>query len=175
MRATRVLIAAAVLGVGFAGSAKAILFTVQTANQGGIPFQATPTAPGFNFGGAITATFDYTGPLTFVNTQPQNFSSSGDLNSNLFIAADITGYSGSGTLPAPANANFNTLANFLASSGSAGNFQYVTFYTVDLGILLLFAFSADLQRHFASLNVATAGGNAGSRTRFQPGVPGFWR
>jgi hypothetical protein len=136
MRATRVLIAAAVLGVGFAGSAKAILFTVQTANQGGIPFQATPTAPGFNFGGAITATFDYTGPLTFVNTQPQNFSSSGDLNSNLFIAADITGYSGSGTLPAPANANFNTLANFLASSGRAGNFQYVTFYTVDLGILL---------------------------------------
>ncbi len=135
MRATGVLIAAAVLGIGITGSAKAIPFTVETANQGGTPFQATPTAPGFNFGGAITATFDYTGPLSFVNTQSQNFTSSGDLNSNLFIAADITGYSGSGTLPAPANANFNTLADFLASSGSAGNFQYGTFYTVDLGFL----------------------------------------
>jgi hypothetical protein len=135
MRATGVLIVSAVLAVACAGTAKAIPFTVQTANQGGTPFQATPTAPGFNFAGAITATFNYSGPLTFVNTQAQNFTSSGDLNSNLFIAADITGYAGSGTLPAPANANFNTLVSFLSSSGSAGNFQYGTFYTIDLGVL----------------------------------------
>jgi len=131
----RFLIAAAVLGVGLAGNAQAIPFTVQTANQGGATFQATATHPGFNLGGAITATFDYSGPLNFVNNQPQNFTSSGDLNSNFFIAADVTGYSGSGTLGAPANANFNTLANFLGSSGSAGNFQYGTLYTVDLGTL----------------------------------------
>jgi hypothetical protein len=127
--------AAALICLGWAGRANAILFTVQEANQAGVTFEATPTHPGFNVAGAITATFDYTGALNFANSQPQNFNSSGDLNSNFFVAANIAGYSGSGALSAPANANFNTLADFLASSGSAGNYQYGSFYTIDLGVL----------------------------------------
>src|SRR5262249_26516389 len=60
-----------------AGDARpAILFTVHEANQAGVPFEATAAHPGFNLAGAITATFDYTGPLNFANTQPQNFNSS---------------------------------------------------------------------------------------------------
>jgi hypothetical protein len=140
MRAKHVALAAAVLGIGFVGSANAVPITpvsweVQTANQGGTPFNATPTAPGFNFAGAITATFGYTGTLNLANTQPTNTTSAGDLNSNFFVGADITGYTGSGTLGAPANANFGTQASFLASSGSAATFLYGSLNTIDLGTL----------------------------------------
>jgi hypothetical protein len=40
-----------------------------------------------------------------------------------------------GTAAAPSNANFSTLANFLASSGSAASYAYGSFYTIDLGTL----------------------------------------
>ena len=132
----RALAAAAILGVGTAGSAGAVPVTVQTANQGGVSFSAELGSPGFNTGGAITASFNYNGPLNFVNTAPQNGNSSGDLNSSFFTSpGNISGYSGSGALGAPANADFSTLATFLASSGSAANFQYGSFYTIDLGTL----------------------------------------
>jgi hypothetical protein len=85
----------------------------------------------------ITASFNYTGPLTFSNTATQNSDSSGGLNSKFFVAANICGYSGSGALGAPANANFTDLAYFLASGGSASGYQYGSFYTIDLGILPL--------------------------------------
>src|SRR4051794_15899903 len=80
----RALAAAAILGVGTAGSAGAVPVTVQTANQGGVAFSAELGSPGFNTGGAITASFNYNGPLNFVNTAPQNGNSSGDLNSSFF-------------------------------------------------------------------------------------------
>jgi len=112
-------------------------FTVRTANQAGVQFDATNTAPGFNSAGAITATFNYSGPLSFNVGPPQNGNNTGDLNSTFFgaNAAGISGYSGSGTLGSPAGANFNTLASFLASSGSASGYQYGSLYTVALGVL----------------------------------------
>jgi hypothetical protein len=117
------------------GSAKAYTITDSTANQGGIGFNADATADGFNQAGAITATFSYTGPLNFNDSAAQNSNNSGDLNSNFFLAGDISGYNGSGSLAAPASANFTTLTTFLASSGSASNFQYGSFITIDLGVL----------------------------------------
>jgi hypothetical protein len=126
-------VAAAVLYVAFAGTASAIPFTVTTSNQGGVSFDASAGAPGLNPG--ITASFNYIGPLNFNDNASQNSNSSGDLNSNFFVAANISGYSGSGALGAPANANFTDLAHFLASSGSAAGYQYGSFYTIDLGVL----------------------------------------
>lgn len=125
------------LGLADAASAAPYLFTVQTANQGGVQFDATNTAPGFNAAGAITASFTYNGPLSFNLGLPQNQNSNGDLNSAFFgaNAAGISGYSGSGNLSGPSNANFTTLANFLASSGSAANFRYGSLYTIALGVL----------------------------------------
>ena len=111
-------------------------FFVQTNNQGGTPFDAVPGPTGFNAVGAIGATFNYTGNLSFNLGPPQNSTSAGDLNSNFFTnAAAISGYAGSGTLAGPSNANFTTLASFLASSGSASNYQYGSFYTIGLGNL----------------------------------------
>ena len=127
------LLAAATVSLGFAASANATPFTVTTSNQGGATFDASAGAPGLNAG--ITASFNYTGPLTFNDSAPENSSNTGDLNSNFFLAANMTGYSGSGTLGAPSNADFSTLASFLASSGSAAGYQYGSFYTIDLGIL----------------------------------------
>jgi hypothetical protein len=132
------LASAAVIGVAFSGTAEASYsFTVYTANQSGVQFQARPNAPGFNFGGAIMATFDYSGPLNFSWTGAQNSNSAGDLNSAFFgaNAAGISNFVGSGTLGAPANADFNGLANFLASSGSASGYQYGSFYIIELGTL----------------------------------------
>jgi hypothetical protein len=135
----RILLAAtAAIAIGAAGSAEAAYkFTVQTANQSTVQFQATNTAPGFNFAGAITATFDYTGPLHFNIGPPQNNSSAGDLNSTFFgaNAAGISNYVGAGSLPGPANANFNSLGQFLASSASASGYQYGSLYKIELGSL----------------------------------------
>ena len=132
--------AACALMLGMPGQASAAptySFRVQTANQSGNGFDATPTAPGFNSGGAITATFNYTGALNFNVGPPQNNTNAGDLNSTFFgaNASGISGYSGAGTLPGPAGANFTTLANFLASSGSAARYQYGSLYTIGLGAL----------------------------------------
>lgn len=112
-------------------------FTVQTANQGGVQFDAANPATGFNAAGAITATFGYNGPLSFNVGAPQNNTNAGDLNSTFFgaNAGAISGYSGAGSLPLPSGANFSTLANFLASSGSAANYQYGSLYTIGLGVL----------------------------------------
>jgi hypothetical protein len=135
----RILLAAtAALTIGAAGTAEATYkFTVKTANQGGVQFQATAAAPGFNAGTAITATFDYTGPLSFNLGPPQNSNSNGDLNSVFFgaNAGGISNYVGAGSLPGPANANFSTLANFLASSGSASGYQYGSLYKIEFGTL----------------------------------------
>jgi hypothetical protein len=135
----RILLAAtAAFAIGAAGSADAAyMFTVQTANQAGVQFQATNTAPGFNSAGAITATFDYTGPLSFNLGPPQNNSSTGDLNSSFFglNAAGISNYVPGSSLPGPANADFSTLVSFLNSSGSASGYQYGSLYTIGLGTL----------------------------------------
>ena len=123
---------AAIIGIG---SAHAYQITDRTANQGGIAFDADATAAGFNAAGAITATFTYNGPLTFTNTAAQNGDNTGDLNGDFFNAGSIAGYNGSGMLSGPAGANFSNLTTFLASSGSASNYQYGSFITIDLGTL----------------------------------------
>lgn len=135
----RILLAAtAAFTIGAAGTADAAYtFKVQTANQAGVQFQAANPATGFNAAGAITATFNYSGPLSFNLGPPQNNNSGGDLNSVFFgaNAAFISNYSGAGTLPGPANADFSTLATFLASSGSASGYQYGSLYTIEFGQL----------------------------------------
>ena len=123
---------AAVIGIG---SAHAYQITDSTANQAGFAFNADKAAVKFNAANAITATFTYNGPLIFNSTAPQNGTNTGDLNANFFNAASISTYSGSGTLGSPAGADFTTLTTFLASSGSASNYQYGSFITIDLGIL----------------------------------------
>ena len=123
---------AAVIGIG---NANAYMVTDSTANQGGQSFLADATHDGFNTAGAITATFSYSGPLSFSNTAAQNSSNAGDLNTNFFNGGSISGYSGSGSLGTPAGADFSTLTTFLASSGSASGFQYGSFITIDLGTL----------------------------------------
>lgn len=128
---------ALLLGLADVAAAAPYQFTVQTANQNGVQFDATNTAPGFNAAGAITATFTYNGPLNFNLGPPQNTTNAGDLNSAFFgaNAAGISGYAGSGSLPAPAGANFSTLATFLASSASAAGYHYGSLYTIALGVL----------------------------------------
>lgn len=132
--ATCVLVATLATG---AEAGPSYSFTVQTANQGGVQFDAANPATGFNSAGAITATFSYNGPLSFNVGAPQNNTNAGDLNSTFFgaNAGAISGYSGAGSLPNPSGANFSTLANFLASSGSAANYQYGSLYTIGLGVL----------------------------------------
>lgn len=112
-------------------------FLVQTANQNGAQFQAANPATGFNFGDSVTARFDYNGPLSFNVGPPQNATNSGDLNSTFFgaNAGGISNYVAGGTLGLPSAANFTTLANFLASSGSADRYVYGSLYTIGLGIL----------------------------------------
>jgi PEP-CTERM motif len=94
------------------------------------------TLPGTNpfAGGVATASFTYTGALNFYNTASQNSGPTGDLNSTFgFSTSNISGYSGSGSLAGIAD--YSTLPLFLASSGSASNFQYGSLYTIDLGVL----------------------------------------
>jgi hypothetical protein len=128
-------IATALAAMICAVRAEAYSITDSTANQNGVQFLADSTGTNFNHVGAITATFNYSGPLTFSNTTPQNSDSTGDLNSAFFDQSFISGYMGSGTLSGPANANFSTLMTFLASSGSASGYQYGSYITIDLGIL----------------------------------------
>lgn len=133
-------VAACAVGLGLAGTASAgptFTFNVQTANQNGAQFQATNTSPGFNFAGAITATFNYNGPLNFNVGPPQNATNTGDLNSTFFSpnVGSISNYAGAGSIAAPGGANFATLASFLGSSGSASGYQYGSLYTIGLGTL----------------------------------------
>jgi hypothetical protein len=129
------LCALAVFSAVNASPANAYLVTDSTANQSGVSFSANASHTGFNTSGAITATFTYNGPLSLNDTAAQNGGSSGDLNSNFFVKANIANYSGMGSLSGPANADFSTLDTFLASSGSASGYKYGSFFTIDLGVL----------------------------------------
>jgi hypothetical protein len=139
------------LALGFAGTLAApahadvvgtFSFGVVTGNTAGSGFSAVQGASPF-VGPTASASFTYTGTLNFDNTAAQNFTNSGDLNSTWFSTATnagapnygISGYSGSGTAALPSGANFTTLADFLASSGSAGNYAYGSLYTINLGTL----------------------------------------
>jgi len=133
-------VAACAVGLGLAGTASAgptFTFKVQTANQNGVEFDATNTSPGFNSAGAITATFDYNGPLNFNVLHSQNATNTGDLNSTFFSpnVGSISNYAGAGSIALPGGANFATLASFLGSSGSASGYQYGSLYTIGLGTL----------------------------------------
>jgi hypothetical protein len=137
----QLLIATALAAVIGAGRAEAYIITDSTANQGGNPFDANssgsyPSGTGFNFVGAITATFDYSGPLTFNNSMGQNGTDSGDLNSNFYDSSFISNYTSAGGVLGPAaDADFTNLMTFLASSGSASGYQYGSYITIDLGVL----------------------------------------
>jgi len=99
------------------------------------PFLGTP----------ITASFIYTGDLNFNNTATQNTGLPpplGDLNSSFgFSTSNISQYTntstGSGILTYSGIqvADFATLDTFLASSGSAGPYEYGSLYTINLGHL----------------------------------------
>ena len=128
-------LAGVVAGSLAAGTARAGVYNV-TVSEGLGVVGGFDTANGNPYTGAGTAqaAFVYTGSLDFSDTQAQNSGSTGDLNRDFgFSASNISHYSGSGTVAAPSNANFNTLARFLASSGSAANDQYGSYYTFDLG------------------------------------------
>jgi hypothetical protein len=134
----KILLGAAGLVMLSTASASAYTITVQEWANGG-PITAAPfTYP------TLCATvnhacaeFTYSGPLAFNNTQPQNSTPSGDLNSDFFIAGDISGYTGLGSVFVSPNtvANFNTLAGFLASSGSISGEAYGSEYGIDLGTI----------------------------------------
>ena len=79
------------------------------------------------------ATFTYNGPLNFSDTQPQNSNNTGDLSSAFFgsYVSGISSYSGSGpaSVVYGANgANYQTLAGFLATSGSVSGYGYGSLY-----------------------------------------------
>lgn len=88
------------------------------------PLGATLPPPA---GALMTATFTYSGPINFVNNAAQNTGPTGDLNSAFFgaNAAGISGYSGSGS---SFFGDYSTQALFLASSGSANNYNYATLF-----------------------------------------------
>ncbi|MDE2333355.1 MAG: PEP-CTERM sorting domain-containing protein [Rhodospirillales bacterium] len=99
---------------------------------------------GLPSGSVISANFDYTGPLNFVNSSGQNNINNpplGDLFSQFFNShsSGISNYSGSGTLSKNSQqiANFSSLGSFLKSSGSAANYAYGTLFKIDLGTVSL--------------------------------------
>jgi len=116
-------------------------FTVQTGETNGAGFNAVVGANPFS-GSVAVAFFTYTGGLNFDLNQAQNSTNAGDLNSAFFATATnagapnfgISGYSGSGNF-VDANANYATLAGFLAGSASASNYNWGSLYIVDLGVL----------------------------------------
>jgi hypothetical protein len=122
-------------------------FTVFTGNTGGYSFDTTNSANPFT-APAAAASFTYTGPINFDNTASENVGNAGDLNSSFFASAGdsgpnygISSYSQItlpgvfGTAGPPSNANYSSLTNFLASSGSAANYAYGSYYIIDLGSL----------------------------------------
>ncbi len=122
-------------------------FTVFSGDTGGNSFSVGPSSNPFSAPEAA-ASFIYTGAIDFNNSAAQNAGNAGDLNSTFFASAGdpapnygISNYATIsvpgifGTAGSPSNANFSTLANFLASSASASNFAYGSFYVIDLGNL----------------------------------------
>jgi hypothetical protein len=76
------------------------------------------------------AEFTYTGTLNFSDTESQNATSSGDLNS-VFFGTSASGISGYTDLTAATTADygsFSTLSSFLAASGSVAGFGYGSLY-----------------------------------------------
>jgi len=122
-------------------------FEVFSGNTGGNSFSAGPGINPFS-APAAAAAFTYTGAIDFSNLSAQNAGNAGDLNSSFFASAGdpgpnygISNYSAIlvpgifGNAGAPSNANFGSLSNFLASSGSASGYAYGSWYDIDLGTL----------------------------------------
>jgi len=146
------LLAGAAILVGFGGTAHAgydtgsFNMTVVTGDTNGNGFAAVQGANPFS-APAAAATFTYTGALGFDNTAAQNSGATGDLNSTFFASAGnlaSTNYGISpfntlqGTPPftgLSGIANYDNVADFLKSSGSAAGYLYGSFYTIDLGTL----------------------------------------
>jgi hypothetical protein len=125
-------VAAAVLALG-AGAARADVFTVNAyTGDIGSPFNAVAanTSLFMPSTGSQEASFTYTGPISFVNTQAQNSTTSGDINSNFFAAnvAGISGYTDDTAPSAQTYGSFGTLASYLAASGSEANYAYGSLY-----------------------------------------------
>lgn len=137
-------LAAAAVMTALVGSARADVyndtFSVFVAEGIG-SFDTASAANPYTCGGAnaACATFTYGGPIDFSNTNPQNFGRAGDLNRTFgFSAANISGYTGAGTVAANGGqvANYGSLSSFLDSSGSAGNFAYGSYYVFNLGTVV---------------------------------------
>jgi hypothetical protein len=128
------LLVGAVSIASWGAPAHAVSVTVETGLTNGAGFQTLPTATPFT-GTPATASFMYYGPIDFSNAAAQNSGPTGDLNSTFFgpNASFISSYSGSGSVAGIAN--YSTLTSFLASSGSASNYQYGSLYSFDLGVL----------------------------------------
>lgn len=156
MRLSAILAAAAVLTTGAAAHASNFFICTTgcsvTVSEGLGPNGGFDTKNGNPYSGYNTASasFTYTGALDFDDGANQNSGPSGDLNSTFFDIGTITNYSGSGTVGTnPGHqgnvsiANYGNNqgnlttndANFLASSGSASNYAYGSYYTFNLGDL----------------------------------------
>lgn len=119
--------------------------TVYTGDTNGAGFSAVQGANPFT-PSVAAATFTYTGALDFSNAAAQNAGATGDLNSTFFASAGSPGpnYGISkfatlqGSFPVtglPNIANYDTLSDFLGSSGSGAGYAYGSYYTIDLGTL----------------------------------------
>lgn len=133
--------AAALLSLSFAAHADTLTgifkVTVTEGVTNGVGFDTAAGNPFTSSTNTASASFTYNGAINFSNTAPQNSTSTGDLNASFFSnAGTISGYAGSGTVTSGSRevANYPTLVSFLASSGSASNFAYGSYYTFDLGV-----------------------------------------
>jgi len=138
-------------GVAHAGyDTGSFSMTVFTGLTGGNGFATTNTASPFS-APVAAASFTYTGALDFDNGAAQNAGGSGDLNSTFFGSApgetsapygisnysaiNAPGITGAVAFNGAQIANYDNLSDFLASSGSAANYAYGSYYTIDLGTL----------------------------------------
>ena len=142
MKMKSLVAAGALLLTGIAVHAATYKVTVSEGLTNGSGFDTAsgnPFATPSTTSNTASASFLYTGSLNFSNTAPQNGpGTSGDTNSAFgFSTANISGYSGVGTVKYSGTqiANYGTLANFLASSGSSSGFDYGSYFTFDLGNL----------------------------------------
>lgn len=129
----------ALLLTGLAAHASTYQVTVSEGLTNGAAFDTRNGNP-FSGSNSASASFLYTAPsLNFSNTTPQNGPGpTGDTNSSFgFSTANVSSYSGSGTVTysGTQEANFTSLASFLASSGSSSSFDYGSYFTFDLGVL----------------------------------------
>ncbi|MGI4979353.1 MAG: PEP-CTERM sorting domain-containing protein [Janthinobacterium lividum] len=132
------LVAGALFLASIAASATTYQVTVSEGLTNGAAFDTKNGNP-FSGSNSASATFLYTGALSFSNTAAQNGPGvTGDTNSAFgFTTSNITGYAGSGTVTysGTQEANFGTLASFLASSGSSSSYDYGSYFTFDLGVI----------------------------------------